>query len=63
MEQEVNAAVKRAKKLAEERPELKRTISDLYELMMAEISEGESWRNELDHFESSLEKLENNEDL
>ena len=63
MEQEIKAALKRAEKLAKERPELKRTISDLRELMMAEISEGESWRNELDHFESSLEKLENNEDL
>ena len=62
MEQEINAAVKRAKELAKERPELRGKILGLYELMMAAISEGGSCRNELDHFESSLRELEEGND-
>ncbi len=58
MNQEIAAALKRAKELAKERPELKSDIMGLIELMTAEISEGESWRNELDHFEASLHELE-----
>ena len=58
MKQVLKEALNRAAALARQRPELKAEIEDLAELLMAEIAEGESVRNEIDHFDASLRDLQ-----
>lgn len=57
--------IDRARELAintkKQYPQLADTVNDLFDLFLDEIEQGESAQNELDHFESDIEDLINDD--